>query len=203
MLGGFLSPVSDAYKKDGLASFPHRFALTKLSTSTSTWVSADPWEGLQPQYTRSYFVLSHNIQSVRDCYKVQAAAEAASSAPLGEISMFFLCGGDLFETFYRPGCWTLSLLESIFREFHILVISRAGSKDPREVVAAAAPLTHPSEPGVVLDLSKYADKIVVTEITPNQTSSTLVRNRLKAGQDVAGLVSPPCIAYLQQNKLYM
>lgn len=51
VIGGFLSPVGDAYKKVGLASASHRIHMCDLAVSTSSsWVVVDPWEALHREY---------------------------------------------------------------------------------------------------------------------------------------------------------
>ncbi|OBT59743.1 hypothetical protein VE04_00231 [Pseudogymnoascus sp. 24MN13] len=60
VLGGFLSPVSDAYKKAGLTSARHRLRMCELAVQqTSNWLMVDPWEALQEKYTPTALVLDH------------------------------------------------------------------------------------------------------------------------------------------------
>ncbi|RYC62325.1 hypothetical protein CHU98_g3887 [Xylaria longipes] len=52
VVGGYLSPVSDAYKKAGLAPSNHRVRMCELATEeTSNWLMVDPWEAIQPEYS--------------------------------------------------------------------------------------------------------------------------------------------------------
>ncbi|KAK4695181.1 nicotinamide mononucleotide adenylyltransferase, partial [Lecanoromycetidae sp. Uapishka_2] len=44
IVGGYLSPVSDAYKKAGLASAEHRIRMCSIGAETSTWLDVDNWE---------------------------------------------------------------------------------------------------------------------------------------------------------------
>lgn len=69
VVGGYLSPVGDAYKKAGLASAEHRIRMCELAVSEDSWVDVgmtmtsasgaenvliwpllDPWEALQKEY---------------------------------------------------------------------------------------------------------------------------------------------------------
>ena len=59
VVGGFLSPVSDAYKKAGLTEAYHRMEMCRLATQSSTWISVDDWEASKPEYTRTALVLDH------------------------------------------------------------------------------------------------------------------------------------------------
>lgn len=119
------------------------------------------------------------------------------------IELYFLCGGDLFESFYHSGVWDLSLLEKIFREFRLLVVAREGSKDPFEIIAShLEPLTHPSTPDAKLDLRLYRDRVHVIRIRANTISSTQVRDSVRAGASVDEMVTPEAAKYLSDNKVY-
>lgn len=55
IIGGFFSPVGDAYKKVGLASAYHRISMCNLAvSSSSSWVAVDPWEALHKEYLVCY-----------------------------------------------------------------------------------------------------------------------------------------------------
>ena len=186
--GGFLSPVSDHYKKDGLAPFAPRMKICDAALSKNAWVAADPWEGMQPQYTRSYIVLSHIMESVKATY---AGMGDAGQAIVPRLRIYFLCGGDLFETFYKPGVWVLSLLKKIFSEFFLCCVVREGSANPHDVMAKSEPLTHKDEPGVELDMAQFTDRVVIATIDPpNNSSSTEVRKLIAAGAPFGAMVEP-------------
>ena len=57
MLGGYMSPVNDAYQKKGLAPAQQRVEMCKLAADTSNIVMIDSWEAQQPTYQRSLKVL--------------------------------------------------------------------------------------------------------------------------------------------------
>jgi nicotinamide mononucleotide adenylyltransferase len=60
IVGGYFSPVSDQYTKEGLAPSEHRVKMCKLAVdSTSEWLMVDNWESLQPGYQRTLVVLDH------------------------------------------------------------------------------------------------------------------------------------------------
>ena len=198
--GGFLSPVSDHYKKAGLAAFAPRLRICDAALATNDWISADSWEGLQPQYTRSYIVLSHVAAAVKQVY---CAMGAAGEAVVPRLRLYFLCGGDLFETFYKPGVWVLSLLKKIFTDFHLAVVVRDGSNDPHDVMAKSEPLTHKDEPGVVLDLAPFAEKVAIVKLDPpNNASSTELRKRILEGAPFDGMVPKECEAVLRTGEAY-
>ena len=59
VLGGYMSPVNDAYGKKGLLSSQHRVRMCQLAADDSPSVMVDAWEAAQPQYQRSLAVLRH------------------------------------------------------------------------------------------------------------------------------------------------
>jgi hypothetical protein len=60
LLAGYYSPVSDAYKKEGLAPASHRVKMCQLGVeSTSNWLMVDSWESRQSTYQRTAVVLDH------------------------------------------------------------------------------------------------------------------------------------------------
>lgn len=59
LIGGYLSPVSDAYKKPGLVSWQHRIQMAELAVQSSDWIMVDPWESRQQEFQRTAWVLDH------------------------------------------------------------------------------------------------------------------------------------------------
>ncbi|KDO59108.1 hypothetical protein CISIN_1g026289mg [Citrus sinensis] len=58
VIGGYMSPVNDAYKKRGLISAEHRINLCNLACKSSDFIMVDPWEANQSGYQRTLTVLS-------------------------------------------------------------------------------------------------------------------------------------------------
>ena len=202
VIGAFISPVNDYYKKDGLLSFEHRVAICKAVLQTSPLIAVDEWEGQQGEYQRTYVVLAQLLAKIRVFYD-STARNKEEKERAQHLQLTFVCGADLFETFYRPGVWTLSLLKKIFEEFGLAVVCRSGNKNPRDVVSShTCPLTSEKEPGVSLDLTPYATRVAVVTIPPNTTSSTLIRQRLKDKGSLEGLLPPAAAAYILAHNLY-
>lgn len=63
--GGYLSPVSDAYKKAGLAPGHHRVEMCSRAVEQSSWLMVDPFETVncdengEPAYVPTARVLRH------------------------------------------------------------------------------------------------------------------------------------------------
>ncbi len=75
VLGGYLSPVNDAYSKPGLAPAVHRVAMCRAAATSSPLVMVDAWEAQQPDYVRTLRVLERLAQGLN------AEVEATPSVP--------------------------------------------------------------------------------------------------------------------------
>ncbi|KAG2662499.1 hypothetical protein PVAP13_1KG540900 [Panicum virgatum] len=95
VLGGYMSPVNDAYKKKDLLPAAHRIRFCELACKSSSFVMVDPWEAMQKGYQRTLTVLSRIRNSLcRD-----------GLADQGSLKVMLLCGSDLLESFSTPGVW--------------------------------------------------------------------------------------------------
>ncbi|KAI8557473.1 hypothetical protein RHMOL_Rhmol04G0013700 [Rhododendron molle] len=57
VIGGYMSPVNDAYKKRGLISAKHRIELCHHACRSSEFIMVDPWEANQNTFQRTLTVL--------------------------------------------------------------------------------------------------------------------------------------------------
>lgn len=123
LMAGYYSPVSDAYKKEGLAPAIHRVNMCQLGVdSTSDWLMVDSWESRQSTYTRTAVVLDHfnhelNVvgggMKMRNGRLLGTWVGKTSTSPsltwdTGErrdIKIMLLAGGDLIASFGHPGVW--------------------------------------------------------------------------------------------------
>ncbi len=58
-IGGYFSPVTDAYAKPGLAHWSDRVNMCSLACRDSSWIMVDSWEPSQTTYIRTARVLDH------------------------------------------------------------------------------------------------------------------------------------------------
>ncbi|KAJ7963613.1 Nicotinamide-nucleotide adenylyltransferase [Quillaja saponaria] len=58
VIGGYISPVNDAYKKKGLISAENCILLCHLACKSSEFIMVDPWEANQSKYQQTLTVLS-------------------------------------------------------------------------------------------------------------------------------------------------
>ncbi|KAF7092017.1 hypothetical protein CFC21_094540 [Triticum aestivum] len=95
VLGGYMSPVNDAYEKKDLLPAAHRARLCELACGNSSFVMVDPWEAMQKGYQRTLTVLS----------RIKNSLCKDGLADQGGVNVMLLCGSDLLESFSTPGVW--------------------------------------------------------------------------------------------------
>jgi len=177
VMGGYLSPVSDAYKKAGLASARDRLRMCELAVDqTSNWLMVDPWEAQQPEYVPTAFVLDH----FRDCM-------AEIYGP-DRVKIMLLAGADLIQTMSTPGVWSEDDLEHILRGYGSFIVERTGT-DIDDALSS---------------LEKYRDNIwIINQLIQNDVSSTKIRLFLRREMSVQYLIPAPVIEYIEEHGLYM
>jgi len=111
VIGGYLSPVNDAYAKLGLASAVHRVNMCDQAvTETSDWLMVDSWEARQSSYTPTAQVLDHfdhELNTVRGGADVVVTDEETGVTRIEKrrIRIMLLAGSDLILTMSEPGVW--------------------------------------------------------------------------------------------------
>ncbi|KAL3364769.1 hypothetical protein AABB24_013509 [Solanum stoloniferum] len=95
VIGGYMSPVNDAYKKKNLISAEHRVAMCQLACKSSEFVMTDTWEASQDSYQRTLTVLS----------RIKTAISGGSLTSTDDLMAMLVCGSDLLESFSTPGVW--------------------------------------------------------------------------------------------------
>ncbi|XP_071732430.1 nicotinamide/nicotinic acid mononucleotide adenylyltransferase-like isoform X2 [Rutidosis leptorrhynchoides] len=181
VVGGYMSPVNDAYKKKGLIQAGHRIAMCQLACKSSEFIMVDSWEAKQPSFQRSLTVLSRIKSFFCDNGIVPSAC----------LKVMLVCGSDLLESFGVPGAWMPEQVRTICRDYGVVCIRREG-QDIVKIISRDQILT------------EYKNNIeVVDEIVPNRISSTLVRDCISRGLSVKYLTSDEVIDYIKQNQLYI
>ncbi|KAF9589958.1 hypothetical protein IFM89_029574 [Coptis chinensis] len=125
VLGGYMSPVNDAYMKRGLVSAEHRLQLCELACRSSSFVMVDSWEAKQSNYQRTLTVLARISSSVCE----------SKSIPRESLRVMLVCGSDLLESFSIPGIWIREQVRAICRDYGVVCIRREG-KDIERVISA-------------------------------------------------------------------
>ncbi|KAG5508264.1 hypothetical protein JKF63_05520 [Porcisia hertigi] len=185
VLGGFLSPVSDAYGKPGLLCAADRVRIMEKALRHHTDLNVDTWECQQLTYTRTFFALQALEEHVNAWYAQSEPAAVEWLAAHGRrVNIIFVCGADLFSSFWIPGCWPLRVLRKLLSAFRLVVVNRkdaqgsvSGVIDVARLCREGPPLSETAADGetVEIDMSKYAFTFTAFS-APDDTSSTAVRS---------------------------
>ncbi|KAI1211335.1 Nucleotidylyl transferase [Annulohypoxylon truncatum] len=181
VVGGYLSPVSDAYKKAGLAEV----RMCELAAEeTSSWLMVDPWEALQPDYMPTAKVLDHFEYEINQAGNGVLAADGETRRP---VKIMLLAGADLIGTMSTPGVWAEKDLDHILGNYGAMIVERDGT-DMDEALA---------------NLKQWEDNIhVIAQMIQNNVSSTKIRLFLRRDMSVQYLIPASVIQYIDQNRLY-
>lgn len=205
IIGGFLSPVSEAYKKQGLASAKHRIQMcTFAAEKTSDWLTCDPWEAIQPDYVPTAQVLDHFDHEINTvlggCEDVHGNKQ--------RVRIALLAGADLIQTMSTPGVWSEKDLDHILGNFGAFIIERTGT----DIDEALAGLKQYQEKiHVIPQVIIVSARIFETGLTrrpadslssQNDVSSTKVRLMRKRDLSLRYVVPDPVIDYIQEHGLY-
>lgn len=140
IVGGYLSPVSDAYRKAGLASAEHRYdlqlgsyfclaspdtnrfsdriAMCELAVNeTSDWLMVDPWEPLHKDYQPTAVVLDHFDHEIN----VVRQGVDAGNGTRKPVRVALLAGADLIHTMSTPGVWSEKDLDHILGRYGVRI----------------------------------------------------------------------------------
>lgn len=178
VIGGYISPVTDAYGKKGLIKAEHRVKMAQLAVESSDWIMVDTWESQQPEYQTTIAVLEHFKYSVNKNNKEDP------------IEVRLVCGADLLDSFNTPGVWAPDDVRDILENFGIFVLER-GSTNCRQII---------NEHDV---LYKYQNKVsIIYQDITNEISSTKIRRAISRGQSVKYLLPDSVINYIEHNNLY-
>lgn len=125
VVGGYLSPVSDAYKKKGLAPANHRIRMCEIAAeNTSKWLMVDPWEALNPTYIPTARVLDHFDYEINH---VMGGIEC-SDGTRKPAKIVLLAGADLIQTISTPDIWDAQDVDHILGNFGVFVLERTGTE---------------------------------------------------------------------------
>ncbi|GAA6016069.1 hypothetical protein JCM11491_000658 [Sporobolomyces phaffii] len=202
VVGGYLSPVNDAYAKLGLASAGHRVNMcTAAVNDTSDWLMLDPWEARQPSYTPTAQVLDHFDHELNH---VRGGADVVVTDPVSgdtriekrRIRIMLLAGSDLILTMSEPGVWAEKDLHHILGIYGCYIIERAESELDQTIFSSSS--VHSRSP-----LALYRHQIhMVDQLVRNDVSSTKVRLFIRKGMSVKYLIPSVAIRYIDRHNLY-
>ncbi|KAF5196472.1 Nicotinamide/nicotinic acid mononucleotide adenylyltransferase [Thalictrum thalictroides] len=181
VLGGYMSPVNDAYEKKGLVSAEHRIRMCDLACKSSSFIMVDPWEAKQSSKQRTLTVLDRVKSSI--CESRLVSEEC--------LRVMLVCGSDLLESFSTPGVWIPEQVRTICKDYGVVCIRREG-KDIESIISGDN------------IMKEYKSNIkVVDELVPNQISSTRVRDCISRGLSIKYLTPDDVIGYIKEQRLYL
>lgn len=184
VIGGFFSPVGDAYKKAGLAPAHHRINMTQIAVrNSSTWIGVDPWEPLHKEYLPTVKVLDHFNYELND---VRGGIETESGEKR-RIHVALLAGADLIQTMSTPGLWAPEDLNRILGHYGAFILERSGTDID----------------DALLTLQQYRDNIrVIPQLIQNDVSSTKIRLFRKRGKSIRYYIPDQVVDYIYEHGLY-
>ncbi|XP_051148505.1 nicotinamide/nicotinic acid mononucleotide adenylyltransferase isoform X2 [Andrographis paniculata] len=181
VVGGYMSPVNDAYKKKGLVEAKHRIAMCKLACKSSDFIMVDSWEASQSSYQRTLTVLS----------RVKTLLGERANVSIESLKVMLVCGSDLLESFNIPGVWNREQVKTICSDFGLVCIRRSG-QDVENIISKDDVLNEHKENILVID-----------EVVPNGVSSTGLRDSISRGLSVKYLTADGVIDYIREHGLYI
>jgi len=185
LVGGFFSPVGDAYLKSGLAQAIHRVRMVELATNQSKWITCDNWEALHKEYQPTAKVLDHFAHEINEA---RGGIEIEGSTERKPARIALLAGADLIETMSSPGVWAPEDLDHILGEFGAFIVERAGTD------TSAA----------LKSLEKWRKNIwVIPQLVSNDISSTKIRLFLRRDMSIRWLVPDLVERYIEEHGLFM
>ncbi|KAH9876702.1 hypothetical protein J1614_003834 [Plenodomus biglobosus] len=184
VIGGFFSPVGDAYKKAGLASAQHRINMTRIAVEDSSkWIGVDPWEPLHKEYLPTVKVLDHFAYELNDVMG-GIAPEGGEKRP---IHVALLAGADLIQTMSTPGLWAAEDLSRILGHYGAFILERSGTDIDDALVS----------------LQQYRENIrVIPQLIQNDVSSTKIRLFRKRGKSIRYYIPDKVVDYIYEHGLY-
>jgi len=184
VVGGFFSPVGDAYKKAGLASAQHRINMTRIAVrDSSTWIGVDPWEPLHKEYLPTVKVLDHFDHELNE---VMGGIEDVDGNKQ-RIQVALLAGADLIQTMSTPGLWAREDLSRILGHYGAFILERSGTDIDDALVS----------------LQQWRENIrVIPQLIQNDVSSTKIRLFRKRGKSIRYYIPDQVVDYIYEHGLY-
>jgi len=180
IVGGYFSPVTDAYAKKGLAPAVHRVKMAELACESSNWIMVDHWESKHSTYQTTIIVLDHfnyclnkDLKEGEEPYQIR-----------------LICGADLLDSFNKPGVWAPEDIREIVLKYGIMVLERSGSNAAHSIY----------ENDTLFELQNHVH--IVPQYIMNDISSTKMRQNIQRGLSIKYLTPDSVIKYIEDNKLY-
>lgn len=203
VVGGFFSPVGDAYKKAGLAPAHHRINMTRIAVQDSSkWIGVDTWEPLHKEYMPTVKVLDHFDYELNE---VMGGIETTTGEQR-RIHVALLAGADLIQTMSTPGLWAREDLNRILGHYGAFILERSGTDIGKPFLHCAS-LIHDALTildDALLSLQQWRDNIrVIPQLIQNDVSSTKIRLFRKRGKSIRYYIPDSVVDYIYEHGLYL
>ncbi|KAH7013510.1 hypothetical protein EDB80DRAFT_374167 [Ilyonectria destructans] len=184
VIGGYMSPVSSAYKKKGLAPAHHRVRMCEIATeNNSKWLMVDPWEAENSTYIPTARVLDHFDYEINE---VMGGVECTDGTRK-RARIVLLAGLDLIQTMSTPDVWDARDLDHILGNYGVFALERSGT----ELDSALA------------NLKQWEKNIhIMRQVVTNDVSSTKIRLLLKRDMSIDYLIPDGVINFIYEQNLY-
>ncbi|KAL4618595.1 hypothetical protein ACB092_06G022000 [Castanea dentata] len=148
VIGGYMSPVNDAYKK----------RMCHLASKSSEFVMVDPWEARQSTFQRTLTVLS----------RVKSILCESGQVPRESLKVMLVCGSDLLHSFGIPGAWIPDQVRTICRDYGVVCIRREG-QDVEKIISDDEILNE------YRDNIKVVDELIPNQISSTRVRDCISR----------------------------
>jgi nicotinamide mononucleotide adenylyltransferase len=227
VLGAFLSPVGDGYKKPDLAPAAHRVAMCEAAVAGVPGLAVDAWEALEGTGgpggppTRTLHVLRRVRDGLAAAFENgsggggwgggggggsgggSGAAVPPTQSPLPPRVML-VCGSDLLASLAKPGVWKPAHLAALAGPDHgIVCVGRAaGGGDGDKESTADAEARAALAPGGPLAALAPSVIYVADPADLRGVSSSLVRAALAGHHPVRWLAPQAVLEHAARHGLY-
>lgn len=228
VVGGIMSPVHDAYKKNGLVSSTHRCNMIRLGLKTSDWIRLSDWEARQEGWTRTRNSLQYH-QNYINSYLNDDLQENEDTTDLqlphwlpdmqsghmsnGPVQLKLLCGADILESFSVPNLWdpedvSVVLLVVVAVPTMVLITLSFQLETilgQHGIVVITRNGSNPEQFIFNSDLlSRHRRNItLITNWVANEVSSTMTRRLISRGDSVKYLLDDRIVEYIRSKSLFL
>ncbi|KAH7569206.1 hypothetical protein JRO89_XS06G0123400 [Xanthoceras sorbifolium] len=212
VIGGYMSPVNDAYKKRVCGLFWQHVDMLAMQIVTDAFYSKDCIFACMDLISAEHrmqlcnlacksseFIMVDPWEANQNSYQRTLTVLSRIKKFLSEdglisresLKVMLVCGSDLLQSFGIPGFWIPEQLRTICRDYGVLCIRREG-QDVDKII---------SDNEI---LNENRDNIkVVDDLVPNQISSTRVRECISRGLSIKYLTTDEVIDYIREMSLYL
>lgn len=183
VVGGIMSPVSDAYGKASLISAAHRVEMCRLACEGHPFINVEPWEAFKSEWTPTLDVLKY------------FDAEIKKDPECSKVKLMLLLGSDLVDSFKHAHIWDPENLKDLIVNFGLAIIERRSYEQKSSALESEI-----FESNLLYPLRRHI--YIIPQMVPNDVSSSKLRLLIRRGHSIKYLTCDSVIGYIQANNLY-